>query len=126
MASRGRPKIKIDQQNFESLCGLQCTLEEIAGFFKCSEDTVQNWCKSTYGEIFSVVYKKHSGSGKIALRRYQMNLAKKNATMAIWLGKQILGQRDISVVEGNVTMDSPCRNLTEADLLSIARAADDK
>ena len=32
--------------------------------------------------------------GKISLRRYQWELAKKNATMAIWLGKQFLGQRD--------------------------------
>lgn len=28
------------------------------------------------------------------MRRYQFELAKKNANMAIWLGKQYLGQRD--------------------------------
>jgi len=35
----GRPKIKIDWEAFEKLCGLQCTQEEIASFFQCSADT---------------------------------------------------------------------------------------
>ena len=90
----GRPIKEIDQKCFEKLCKLQCTLEEIAGFFECSEDTIQNWCKKTYEEIFSVVYKKYSAGGKTSLRRYQFNLAKTNASMAIWLGKQYLGQTD--------------------------------
>lgn len=90
----GRPRKEIDPNIFEELCNIQCTLSEIAGVFRCSEDTIQNWCKSHYGEIFSVVYKKYSEDGKSSLRRYQMNLAKTNATMAIWLGKQYLGQKD--------------------------------
>ena len=32
--------------------------------------------------------------GKISLRRKQWQLAEKSASMAIWLGKQYLGQRD--------------------------------
>lgn len=90
----GRPAKEIDQKSFEKLCKLQCTLEEIAGFFECSEDTIQNWCKRTYDEIFSVIHKKYSAGGKTSLRRYQFNLAKTNASMAIWLGKQYLGQTD--------------------------------
>lgn len=90
----GRPRIEIDPKQFEGLCNLQCTKEEIAGFFHCSEDTIENWCKKEYGDIFSVVYKKHSQGGKISLRRYQYRMAEKSATMAIWLGKQWLGQTD--------------------------------
>lgn len=89
-----RPQIEIDKTNFESLCNLQCTLTEIAGFFKCSEDTIENWCKRTYEENYSAVYKKYSQGGKISLRRNQFRLAEKNASMAIWLGKQYLGQTD--------------------------------
>ena len=89
-----RPVKEIDHNIFEELCNIQCTLSEIAGVFRCSEDTIQNWCKSYYGDSFSVVYKKYSEDGKTSLRRYQMNLAKTNATMAIWLGKQYLGQKD--------------------------------
>ena len=89
-----RPVKEINKEQFESLCNLQCTIEEIAGFFKCNRDTVDAWCKRTYGEGFSATYKKHSQNGKISLRRYQLRLAEKNASMAIWLGKQWLGQTD--------------------------------
>ena len=64
MAKMGRPQIIIDKEQFESLCNLQCTLIEIAGFFTCSEDTIENWCKRTYGETFSEVFKKKSTKGK--------------------------------------------------------------
>lgn len=89
-----RPRIEIDEKQFESLCGLQCTLAEIADFFSCSEDTIERWCKRTYGEGFADTFKKHSGKGRISLRRAQFRLAEKNASMAIWLGKQYLGQSD--------------------------------
>lgn len=94
MAKTGRPKIEIDQKQFESLCGLQCTLAEIASFFQCSEDTVERWCKRAYELTFADAYKKHSAKGKMSLRRAQFRLAETNATMAIFLGKQYLGQRD--------------------------------
>lgn len=94
MSKAGRPPIEIKQEDFEKLCGLQCPLEEIASWFKCSADTIERWCKKIYGMNFAEVYKKHSASGKISLRRYQFNLAKTNASMAIWLGKQMLGQRE--------------------------------
>lgn len=89
-----RPVKEINKEQFESLCNLQCTIEEIAGFFKCNKDTINAWCKRTYDEGFSETYKKHSQNGKISLRRYQLRLAEKNASMAIWLGKQWLGQTD--------------------------------
>lgn len=90
----GRPKIQIDKSRFEKLCHMQCTLIEIAGFFDCSEDTIENWCKSEYNTTFSDIYKKKSAGGKISLRRNQFKIAEKNPTMAIWLGKQYLGQKD--------------------------------
>lgn len=89
-----RPRIEIDEKNFESLCGLQCTLTEIADFFGCSEDTIERWCKRNYNLNFAETFKKHSGKGRISLRRAQFRLAEKNASMAIWLGKQYLGQSD--------------------------------
>ena len=95
----GRPSKEIDQKQFENLCSILCTLEEISGWFRCSDSTIKRWCKATYGENFERVYKKFSEDGKISLRRYQFQLAKKNATMAIWLGKQHLGQRDYEDAE---------------------------
>ncbi len=99
----GRPLIEIDQEQFEKLCTMQCTLEEIAGWFQCSHDTIEAWVKRTYfdddGEpvTFSVAHKRFSSNGKISLRRTQWKMAEKSVTMAIFLGKQYLGQRDNQV-----------------------------
>lgn len=94
MAKMGRPRIQIDEEQFKKLCALQCTLEDIAGFFNCSEDTIENWCKRTFEETFSETFKKYSGAGKVSLRRMQFKLAEKSAAMAIFLGKNWLGQTD--------------------------------
>lgn len=89
-----RPRKEIDQEQFEKLCGIQCTKEEIADWFDCSEDTIERFCKETYGESFTVVFQKKRRVGKISLRRSQWQLAKKSAAMAIFLGKNYLGQSD--------------------------------
>lgn len=94
-----RPRKEIDKRDFESLCTLQCTKEEICGFFDVSDKTLENWCKRTYSEGFSEVFKKKRGKGKISLRRAQFRLAEKSASMAIWLGKQWLGQKDTVEIE---------------------------
>lgn len=95
MAKMGRPKKEIDRQQFERLCGIQCTEEEIAGIFDCSVDTVERWCKETYGTTFAEIYKTYSAPGKASLRRTQFKLAERSAAMAIFLGKQYLGQKDM-------------------------------
>lgn len=94
MAKMGRPPIEINQQQFETLCKIQCTLEEIAQVFSCSIDTIERWAKRTYGQTFAETHKKFSAQGKSSLRRHQFRLAEKNAAMAIFLGKNYLGQRD--------------------------------
>lgn len=96
---RGRPAKEIDKSNFEKLCGLQCTKSEIAGFFECCQDVIEEWCKKTYGCNFSDAYIMYAEGGKIALRRNQFALSEKSATMAIWLGKQWLGQKDDNMRE---------------------------
>ncbi len=94
-----RPKKEIDKNQFENLCALQCTKEEMCGFFDISEKTLDSWCKRTYGQGFSLVFNQKRGRGKISLRRAQFRLAEKNANMAIWLGKQWLGQKDTVEIE---------------------------
>lgn len=105
-----RPHKEIDQKNFESLCGLQCTLEEICGFFGVTDKTLDGWCKRTYKQSFSEVFKQKRGAGKISLRRAQFRLAEKNANMAIWMGKQYLGQTETptgGTGRGTVDEDDP-------------------
>lgn len=90
---------KIDKKQFEKLCQLQCTYFEICDYFDVDDKTLNSWCKATYNTTFSEVFKIKRGKGQISLRRMQWQQAEKNATMAIWLGKQYLGQRDNIEVE---------------------------
>lgn len=107
MANKGgRPPKIIDKKQFEKLCSIQCTKEEVASFFNCSEDTIERWCKKEYNECFAVVFSQKRGIGKISLRRSQFQLAEKNPTMAIWLGKQYLGQTDKQEVAVTASDDS--------------------
>lgn len=89
-----RPRINISDEEFKKLCALQCTLEEIASWFKCSEDTIERWCKRELHCSFADAYKTHSASGKISLRRWQFKMAEHSVPMAIFLGKNWLGQTD--------------------------------
>lgn len=100
-----RPRKDIDKNLFEKLCGMQCTKEEIAGVLDVSENTVDRWVKRTYKCSFSEVHKQHSAKGKMSLRRAQFKLAEKNAAMAIFLGKQYLGQRDHVEYEDSEAVD---------------------
>ncbi len=89
-----RPRKEIDTDQFEKLCGLQCTKEEICGWFDITDKTLDAWCKREYKMGFSDIYHKKAEVGKISLRRAQFKLAEKSAAMAIFLGKNYLGQRD--------------------------------
>lgn len=108
-----RPRIEIDKEQFEKLCSLQCTKEEIAGFFNCSEDTIERWCKREYKDNFAVVFAKKRTTGKISLRRTQFQMAEHNVTMAIWLGKQYLGQSDKQEVGVVVNDDETIREMEQ-------------
>jgi len=90
----GRPEVKIDWNVVDKLCGIFCTLEEIAAFFDCSEDTIERAVEREKEMKFSEYYKKKCAKGEMSLRRFQYHQAEKNPTMAIWLGKQYLGQED--------------------------------
>lgn len=99
MAARkgGRPKgavKKIEltpERVVEDLAEMQCTAKEIASVLGVHEDTIRT--------RFSAPYKRGRETGKSSIRRVQWEIAKTitgpgAATMAIWLGKQYLGQTD--------------------------------
>lgn len=84
----GRPKKEINYKLAEGLANIFCTQEEIASILDVSVRTLQR------DEEFCRVYKKGQETAKSSLRRIQFKLAEKNSAMAIFLGKQYLGQRD--------------------------------
>ena len=93
-SKKGVYGIKIDKEQFERLCSIMCSVDEICGFFGVSYDTLKRFCKQNYGQNFEVVQKDKSALGKISLRRIQFKQAERYPAMAIFLGKQYLGQTD--------------------------------
>ena len=83
-----RPKFKIDYEAVRKLASIMCTEKEIASFLGCDERTLQR------DDEFCRVFKEGKETGKMSLRRMQWKLAEKSYAMAIFLGKQYLGQRD--------------------------------
>jgi hypothetical protein len=90
----GRPGVKthIDLSELEKLAMLQCTDEEIAAWFGVTTRTIERRRKSPH---FAAVMERGKAKGRISVRRQQMKLLEAgNATMGVWLGKQLLQQTD--------------------------------
>ena len=95
MAKNGRPLIVIDWEQVDSMCKIQCTGEEIASVLDIDYDTLQRACKRDKGATFADYIAQKKLGGKASLRRNQWKLAQDgNATMLIWLGKNVLDQKD--------------------------------
>ena len=109
----GRPKKEIDKKTFEGLCGIQCTKSEVCAVIGVTDKTLEKWCREEYGMGFSDVFAEKREIGKVSLRRMQMRLAEKNASMAIFLGKNYLGQKDTADVEFNPESLKKARELLE-------------
>ena len=105
----GRPRKEIDLAQLATMAQIQCTEEECADIFDMDRDTLRARIQEETGEGFSAFFKKHSTEGKRSLRRAQYRTAigteadpstgqpaiAPNPTMQIWLGKQMLGQKDV-------------------------------
>jgi hypothetical protein len=117
LAERGT-RTEIDMAELEKLCQLQCTDEEIAAWFNVSTRTIE---RRRLEPEFAEVMTRGKAKGRISVRRMQMKLLEEgNATMGVWLGKQLLGQADevvhnISVQLATLALDSaPGNELADA------------
>jgi len=97
----GRPKINIDWDQFERMCEIQCTSVEICAVLDIHIDTLREKVKEHFGVTFSEVFAQYKQVGKMSLRRKQFRLANGNSNMAIFLGKNWLGQRDTVEIDTN-------------------------
>ena len=89
----------IDLAEFEKLAALQCTQGDIAGWLNMHLTTLEKKLRSE--ELFETnrgsmtlreLLELGQAKGRVSVRRMQMALLEKgNATMAIWLGKNLLG-----------------------------------
>ena len=115
----GRPIIKLDMALIENLCALQCTAVEIAEAVGCSEDTLGRRIKEEHGVTFAEYFKLKRQPGLSSLRRTQFKLAKRSAGMAIFLGKNLLGQKDRSELHmhGGLNINKELKEMTTDELI---------
>jgi methylphosphotriester-DNA--protein-cysteine methyltransferase len=97
----GRPTKEFDMKEFADLVAIGCKEDEICWFFRdnngkpADKNTLSRWCKRTYGLNFREYREQNALMElKIQLRKNQLELSKKSAAMAIWLGKQYLDQKE--------------------------------
>ena len=84
---------EIDTAQLEKLGAMMATMDEVAAFFEINKSTL-----SMRPDLMEI-YNRGKEKGKLSLRRNQFKLAEKSASMAIWLGKQYLDQKDIQQLD---------------------------
>lgn len=123
--TRGRPRYKLNDlglEIIEKLASFMCTEEEIASFMGVSVDTLT---REENAFAFAERIKKGQEKGKASLRSSQFRLAKTNPTMAIWLGKQYLGQKDLPDGGNNgFNEDGSVKNANELKIIVEKQVVD--
>jgi hypothetical protein len=115
-AGAGRKPAQIDLKELEKLCLLQCSEEEIAAWFSVSVRTIQTRRKQAR---FAEVMRRGKVKGCISVRRAQMQLLEAgNATIAVWLGKNLLGQKETMPVTG--ANGGPVQTESKADYSQLS------
>ena len=93
MSKRGRPMVEFDYDELYELSKTHCSFVDLAKFFNCSESTVNDRYRDD--PEFKIAGDRGRFEAIKGLRRRQLELAMDgNTQMAIWLGKQLLGQTD--------------------------------
>lgn len=93
MGLRGPKPKPIDAEQLKTLAGMQCTYDEIAAVFGIKKRAFIDRINKE-PELREAVDDGWA-HGRASIRREQFKLLQAgNATMAVWLGKQYLGQRD--------------------------------
>lgn len=95
IVGRGENQTVVPPEEVLKLAKLGCTIEEISDWFQVPRETIK------YN--FSDIIAKGRSQTKQSLRQAQIRLALSgNATMLIWLGKNMLGQSDNPIdTQGN-------------------------
>jgi len=127
----GRPKKEFDKKIFQDLVGLGCTQEEICWFFRdetgksANIDTLTRWCKREFDMTFQEYFRQNGCMMlKIQLRRNQLKLSGSSAAMAIFLGKNYLGQTDHVEVEDTSALDKLDSILSEVRANAIQQSTE--
>lgn len=123
-----KPMTDKEFRQLVELIKIQCTRDEICEVLGMSDTTLTRRIAERKIEgvtNFEALYKKHQGEGKASLRREQWKAAQSgNPTMLVWLGKQVLGQKDRQEVD-NKSTDGSMSMANLFDSINARRAKTD-
>jgi len=93
-----------DWEVIAKMYAVMCSTAEVAAIMGCSDTTLRRHCQKDLGIPFDEFVEMHRATGRKSLRHAQFASAvdAKNVQMQIWLGKQVLGQKDQHEVQGQV------------------------
>lgn len=98
-----RPRKELDFNTLAKLCEVHCTAFECAYFFEISIDTLDRRIKEEYDISFAEYKAQKETIGKTQLRRKQFDIAMKgNVPLLIFLGKNMLDQKDKTTTEAQI------------------------
>jgi hypothetical protein len=102
----GRKSARIDLAELEKLCALQCTDEDLAGFFGVTVRTIERRRQKQHA--FTAAMEQGRAKGRISVRRSLFaQAANGNTAAAIFLAKNLLGYRDVRSNEHSGPDGSP-------------------
>lgn len=123
----GRPtKLVADKTTIDQIRGMAsifCTKDEVAQVLQVSRITIDRFFAAN--PEAKAAYEQGYGTGRMSLRRKQSKLADKHPVMAIFLGKNVLGQSDRHEHTGRDggAIEVEVRDVSDEELDARLRAA---
>lgn len=104
---RGRPLAPLNLREVEKLAAMGCSSPQLAEFFEVDESTVQR--RKRNDDAFKAAIARGQAKARVKLQSAQFDTAvnARNPTMLIWMGKQMLGQRDVTAMEHSAPGGGP-------------------
>ena len=94
LQKEGRPPLPLDEKTVYLLAEQGNTQEDIAAYYCTTRELI--------GRRFSHIIHQAQATMRMRLRQRQWTMAEDNVAMQIWLGKQILGQKEKVDVDATV------------------------
>jgi phosphate-selective porin len=127
-----KPRIEVDQEQFEALCRLNPTLKDAAAFFKCSIDTIEQRSKDFGYETFADARDKNMAHTRFRLIRKALHMAESgNTAMMIFALKNLCGwsdkfeSNDVEGTERKIITTSEAVQIINADHFNIKTVSQD-
>jgi hypothetical protein len=109
-----RPKFRINLEELEKLCAMQCTDVEIAAYFRVSVRTIERRRKV---QGFREAIERGRAKGRVSVRRQLFRLSNNgNLGATIFLAKNLLGYKDVVATEHSGPAGGPME-ISLADVL---------